>query len=269
MGGNADIDILPDDYGMLDIGMRFLDRKLVLRGKARYVGEATYATVSWVNDTPDLSTIPAHTIIDLYGSYDFNKSTQLFFCVQNLGNKVYAAPVSGDGILLAGRGRTFIVGLTSRIGARGTQSEDGSNFIDLFRPSETPHDWSGFYVGANAGYSGSTNKNGMAFTSESGTTYNLNRNLDLQATLGGLYGGYNKQFSNGVVTGVDTDINLLRASARTGTFTTYQTNFNSRRAELETRQEWSAALRARLSYSVPSRCLGWCFRCRIRSQATL
>jgi len=113
-GGNADIDILPEDYGMIDLGVRLFEEKLTLGGKARYVGKGTYATISFTSPQPTFTEVPAHILYDLYGSYAFSQGSRVFFSVENVANKVYAVPLSGDGVQLAGRGRTFIAGFSTK-----------------------------------------------------------------------------------------------------------------------------------------------------------
>ena len=65
------------------------------------------------------------------------------------------------------------------------------------KPVAAPYNWSGFYVGAQAGYSWGRNR----ISDTSGNYFPFKPN----GFLGGLYTGYNHQFANKVTLGVDAD----------------------------------------------------------------
>ncbi len=251
-GGNADIDILPEDYGMIDVGVRLFDQKLVLGGKARYVGKGTYATISFTGTEPTFTDVPSHVLYDIYGSYTFNEASRLFFSVENIGNKVYAMPLSGDGVQLAGRGRTFIAGFSTKLGVPGMSSRPLGDSLATAIAMENGglaqhYDWSGAYVGVSAGHDWTRTVNDFTFTSPG--AYQATHRQLLEGFTGGLYAGYNHHFGNGIVAGIDADLNIANVAGGPDTFTVFRTNSaNYLNATLESRQNWTGSLRGRIGY---------------------
>lgn len=113
-GFGNDVGTLPDDFGMLDVGARFLEEKLILGGRVRYVGDSVQA---YLTEDQSLER-PSYTLVDLYGSYKLSKSFETFFTVENLFDKAYWTANTGTGDILSGitngRGRTIMVGATAR-----------------------------------------------------------------------------------------------------------------------------------------------------------
>lgn len=257
-GGNADIDILPKYYGMVDVGMRFFDEKLALGGKARFVGKGTYATISFTTPEATLTDVPSYTLFDIYGSYDFNEASRLFFSVENVANKVYAVPLSGDGVQLAGKGRTFIAGFSTKIGVPGMSSKPADPDAGIMAAiaaqkggmiAPASYDWSGFYAGVSAGHDWSRNGNDYALDA-SGVSYTSSYRQRLEGFLGGVYAGYNHDFGNGFVAGVDADLNIADSSGGPDTFSVYRANASDYlNATLKSKQSWSGALRGRIGYA--------------------
>jgi outer membrane immunogenic protein len=91
--------------------------------------------------------------------------------------------------------------------------------------------WTGFYLGAQAGYGWGEGESDIA-----GFGY------DVDGWTAGIYGGYNHQFTNGVVVGLEADINYADfngSGAGVGAFGAFSqtTDIN-----------WDGAVRARLGY---------------------
>lgn len=98
---------VPPKFKMtIDAGLRMVDEKLILGGRVTHVGGTSPAigllTASYV--TSD------YTIVDLYGSYDFNEITKLKFAVDNVADVAYV-PALGINSLPA-PGRTFTASLS-------------------------------------------------------------------------------------------------------------------------------------------------------------
>ncbi|MGU3576040.1 TonB-dependent receptor domain-containing protein [Brucellaceae bacterium C25G] len=243
--GNGDIDVLPDDYGMLDFGIRLLEQRLNLGAKLRYTSKSGVRTVV----DGEYHSIPAYTLFDLYGSYNFNDYSRAFFSVENVTNKAYGLARSGDG--LAGRGRTFIAGFQTKLG----YSEKGfsGGFWNILREEKgsAPNvfDWSGAYVGISAGHSWTPAKADFSFSSP--VAHDAHISTDIDGFSGGVYAGYNQQFRNDIVLGVEADINLSSARAGPDKFYSY---FKSNRDYIEnsivSHQDWAAALRVRAGMAV-------------------
>ncbi len=113
-GFGNDVGTLPDDFGSLDIGARFLEEKATIGGRVRYVGESFQA---YMNEEQSIER-PSYTLFDVYGSYKVSKHFETFFTVENLFDKAYWTANTGTGDILSGitngRGRTIMVGATTR-----------------------------------------------------------------------------------------------------------------------------------------------------------
>lgn len=123
--GAGDITELPRKYMTLDTGVRFFDNALTLGTIIKYTGKARRLSPDFEQDEhtgaiikQDLPQIP--TIIDLYGTYEYNRNLTLKLSVQNLMNRDYSEalnklnmmPGLGDETHPANsaRGRTWIFG---------------------------------------------------------------------------------------------------------------------------------------------------------------
>lgn len=126
--GAGDITELPRKYMTLDTGVRFFDNALTLGTIIKYTGKARRLSPDFEQDEhtgaiikQDLPQIP--TIIDLYGTYEYNRNLTLKLSVQNLMNRDYSEalnklnmmPGLGDETHPANsaRGRTWILVRTS------------------------------------------------------------------------------------------------------------------------------------------------------------
>lgn len=123
--GYDDISDLPQRTVTLDVGARFLDRKLVVGSLVKFTGRSKRLDTEGIDvDTNtikkiDMPNIP--TIIDLYSSYQLTDNMQLRFTVQNVANKNYADALNrlnqdlstadeGVSVNTTARGRTYVFG---------------------------------------------------------------------------------------------------------------------------------------------------------------
>ncbi len=90
--------------------------------------------------------------------------------------------------------------------------------------------WTGFYLGAQAGYG----------WGEADSNVIIGGGYDVDGWNAGIYGGYNHQFVNGVVIGLEADINYNDANGSIAFI-----GGGSQRTELN----WDGAIRARLGYA--------------------
>lgn len=110
---------------------------------------------------------------------------------------------------------------------------------------DAAYDWSGAYIGAQVGYIW-----GDSLTRNfDGGTFDLFATPEADGTLGGIYLGYNHQFSNDVVVGVDADVAWSRAD---GDFdgARHPTGLPFRPNQHAVDIDYTAALRARLGYAI-------------------
>lgn len=108
---------------------------------------------------------------------------------------------------------------------------------------DATYDWSGAYIGAQIGY-------GWA-----DSTLNFNSGaldyvvpVDPDGFIGGVYGGYNFQFGNGVVAGIESD--LLLSGIGTDNVLGINGGTTDPSYRFGSDQKWNASLRARLGYGI-------------------
>ena len=103
----------------------------------------------------------------------------------------------------------------------------------------TPYSWTGFYVGAHIGYAWGKERDDLSRTLPvPADSFNVN------GVLGGLHAGYNEQFSNNIVVGLEGDIDL---SGINGSHTVIDANNGN--SGLHMRNRWQGSIRARLGYA--------------------
>jgi len=107
--GVGDISFLPDDTATIDVGVRLLNEDLTIGTALDYVSGNTEASGFGKTDRKD-----SYRLYSVYGSYKINKHATAFFNVENLTNVAYSPAMSGDADDKSGRGRTFMMGLTTQ-----------------------------------------------------------------------------------------------------------------------------------------------------------
>jgi hemoglobin/transferrin/lactoferrin receptor protein len=190
-------------------------------------------------------------VLDLFGSYKFSEDTLLNFSVENVTDQYYYGPLATTG--MPSPGRTARVGLTHRLGGNGFP--DIADIFSLDRPSieAARDDWTGLYAGAHYGHV-ATDVSGTVTTLAGGTTRETASFSD-NGGFGGAQIGYNYQFANQMVIGVETDFSLLDHKGKSSTLATESAALISGRhleSETEYNLDWSATLRGRLGYSFGS-----------------
>lgn len=107
--------------------------------------------------------------------------------------------------------------------------------------------WTGGYIGVNAGHAWGKSPFRNRFTSGdindvAGTDY------DPDGFFGGLYVGYNKNFSNNVVLGIDADLNIANIKNGGNEYVNYTYNY-AYDVNASSKMNWNGAVRARLGYA--------------------
>lgn len=105
--------------------------------------------------------------------------------------------------------------------------------------------WTGGYIGASAGYAWGKSP----FINETiSEDYNEGTDYDPDGFFGGLYTGYNKQFGNNVVLGVDADLNIANIKSKNSVYysESYNLLFNEKPSA---KMKWNGAVRARVGYA--------------------
>lgn len=108
-----------------------------------------------------------------------------------------------------------------------------------YQPAPVVYDsfnWTGFYVGGQVGY---------AFAGGTDLIYpedeDYNYDLDPRGFLGGVHAGYNHQLANGVVLGVEGDLNWARIDDSGASDDDYTSDY---------RIDWTGSVRGRVGYAI-------------------
>ena len=100
--------------------------------------------------------------------------------------------------------------------------------------------WTGGYLGLQAGYAWSRSHN---FTAAG-----VFSDPDPAGIFGGVYAGYNHQFPNNVVLGIEADMNVSGMDGRTDIF--FPGGGQDLDHQFDSEVKWNGALRARLGYAI-------------------
>lgn len=233
----------PKFSASLSLSKSFLEDRLTLGGRVTRVGaRAGGAEATSSGAYPFVAPIPwePYTLVDLFGSYRLNDYATVDMRIENLTDVYYVEPANLG--LIPAPGRTVWVSLTSQYsgGGDGADGAGGGSGGSL----AATHDWTGFHVGAfTALANGISEAKDVEMTS--GSTVSL-RNYDLgtfDTGLAGLRAGYNRQFANDLVLGVEADVNLFNAELRSP-LTVSQPNY------IVTDMDWTASVRAKAGMAV-------------------
>jgi len=125
-----------------------------------------------------------------------------------------------------------------------------------YAPVASSHDWSGFYVGVNAGIGGGTADHPISLVDPAGPTTIAEGSIDISGNgfVGGVQVGYNMQ-SGSLIWGIEGDIQLANIDHRVSASFTDGTN--TLNASAGTELDWFATIRARLGTSVTDRMMAY------------
>lgn len=257
-GGNCVDYVLQTDYltnyvpprftASTTFGARFFDERLTIGGRVNYVGERmtrivpdtlfSFVTYPWV----------PYTAVDAFAQMKVSDDVTFDMSVENLLDRYYVDALNRTD--MPAPGRTFRLSLTGKLG--------GSGPVDIapFRPaawSSPGADWTGIYAGAHMGY-GFGAINGVT-TAGNGAAGGIpameSANQDMKNLLGGFQAGYNYEFSNRLVLGVEGDFSWTRLGSHAEFVATEALNLtrnNQLQATMDYKFDWLATLRGRVGY---------------------
>jgi len=245
----------PTRSATLTLGGRFLDEKLTLG--ARYTDVGSRPTTQ-ISGTITFVEWEPYTTLDLFGSYRFNDRLSVDFTVDNVTDKFYLDPLSLG--LMPAPGRTARLSLVSRFGdgtwenrsaARRERAID--SLISADPAGAFDGDWTGFYAGIHAGWSEYRTKGSTttADGSQNALAASESADVKLKNAIGGIQFGYNHQYANRWVLGLEVEGSQSPVTTRKYTTndaiptSTYYDRFAS-----STRYDydWNASARLRLGY---------------------
>jgi hemoglobin/transferrin/lactoferrin receptor protein len=264
LSGDYATNQVPPEYSAnLTVSQKLLNDDLTIGGRVSYTGPRSVghgavqygaaAIISPIYWNP-------YVLFDVFTEYKVSKDITLWAAVENLTDQYYVDPLSL--IQQPGPGRTARLGLTGKFG--GSEPVSHLSLARLFGPSEGVANWSGFYAGAHAAYNFAKFR-GQMTASDGSTAGNPGREspgLDVKALSFGLHAGYNYQFSNRMIVGIEADIAKSEISGSQVTYATegssgpFGDNLNRLRqyeAVQRSRIEWLSTVRGRLGYGISDR----------------
>ncbi|WAC26933.1 TonB-dependent receptor domain-containing protein [Ancylobacter sp. SL191] len=239
--------IPPRFTASLTAGARFFDERLTVGGRVTYMGERLAEVredgyyFAWVTKQWE-----PYTVIDAFAQFKINSNITLDVSVQNLTDAYYVDALNNTD--MPAPGRTFMLSLTGTLGG-----EEKLAPIVFPRLAGTG-DWTGLYVGGHFAY-GFGEVTGETTTADgSASARAVNESAD-QSFYGGMWGGqigYNYQFANNVVLGVEADFSYAdmggsqQQGATEGAMLITRSMLES---QTDYAFEWLATLRGRLGYA--------------------
>jgi len=249
--------IPPEWSANLAVSQKFLNERAMLGARFTYIGKRPIsAETPQSGYMPLISAIAWHpyALLDLTGQFKLTEGLSVDFSIDNVTDRYYVEAMSLG--YVPAPGRTFRIGFTGKFGSR-----DGIWPGNWFSGSGNadPVDWTGPYVGADIGY-GIGRSKGRVTDSAGNLADTANDSrvaLSMRNALGGLHAGYNYQFRNDVVLGVEADIMAGNLGDWTGVGITEESDYTSYlqangKLESDTRYDWNRmiTLRGKLGYSL-------------------
>lgn len=113
--------------------------------------------------------------------------------------------------------------------------------------------WTGFYAGVHGGYAFSRIKGRtLAFDGPREAAAVESANNRSESFAGGVQAGYNYQYANGLVTGIELDLTALSNKASSTDIATAQRYFGQIQSTIQYKQDWLATARIRFGYAFGS-----------------
>ena len=255
---------VPPKYSVdLTLSQKMLEDRLTLGGRVSYVGPRAIGhgdvTAVGAGEFISLTRWKPYTLIDVFAEYKINDSLTATARIENLTDQYYVDPLGL--VNQPGPGRTFYAGLTSNFG--GNQRLPQLSPFSRSQGGAPGIDWTGFYGGVHAGMtSGRTWGNTTALD---GTVDPISASESADRGFGnsalfGVQAGYNHQFSNRVVLGIEADVSKTRLKGAQAAF--MQEDWIAAEKDIAGIQanthydiDWTGSIRGRLGYALDNRWL--------------
>lgn len=207
---------IPPEYSLsLALSQKFFDDRLTVGGRVTYVGpRGADAEPTQSGASPFIAPITwqPYTLLDVFASYQLSDFLMAQISVENLTDQYYVDPLNLA--LLPSPGRTIKFSLTGEFSpSNSTSGSDGLGGLTHF--AEGPaFDWTGLYLGANAAYmSGTTRAGDFVQYTKGATPPTPNDQVlgDFTGKSAGIQAGFNYQFGNHLVVGLEGDFSWTDA----------------------------------------------------------
>ncbi len=264
LSGDYATNQVPPQYSTsLTVSQKLLDDNLTVGGRAIYNGPrsvghgpvqygaaAIIAPIDW----------QPYWLFDIFTEYKLTKNITLWATMENLTDRYYVDPLSL--VQQPGPGRTARVGLTGKFG--GSEPVSPVSLARLFSPVEGIASWGGFHAGVNSAYNFAKLRGTTTALDGTSNRYSATEapNQNIDALSFGIQAGYDYQFSNRIVAGIEADIAKSEISGSQVTYATegssgpYGDNlFRLRQYEAVQKSDigWLSTVRGRLGYGFSDR----------------
>jgi hemoglobin/transferrin/lactoferrin receptor protein len=206
---------VPPEYTLdLKLSQKFWEDRLTVGGRVYHVGPraADHGDVTSQGYSAFISQIQwkPYTLLDLFTEYKLTDAVTASLRVENVTDEFYVDPL---GLLpQPGPGRTFYFGLTGHFGGNQPLPEWSPGLLNS--GDGQPIDWTGFYAGAHGGPQFLSANGSMSVLDAAASTFGgkaaaiaASEGIDVDFNGGqiGFQTGYNWQFENKLVAGVELD----------------------------------------------------------------
>lgn len=229
-------------------GARFFDERLTLGGRVTYMSErlvpveADSGYFAWVTKVWE-----PYTVVDAFAQWKLNSHLTLDVSVQNLLDAYYVDALNNTD--MPAPGRTVMATLT---GTFGSDEPLTPLPIGLRANGER---WTGLYAGGSIGYGFGTVDGTTTLADGSYAPRAFSESAD-ERFQGGLWGGqvgYNYQFSNGSVIGVEAGLlqaGIGSSAVLDATESDYLVTSRMPEAQTDYSFDWMATIRAKAGYAL-------------------
>lgn len=249
---------VPPKYSVdLTLSQKLLEDRLTLGGRISYVGPRAIGhgdvTATGASQFIAETRWKPYALVDVFAEYKVTDSLTLNARIENLTDQYYVDPLGL--VNQPGPGRTFYAGLTSNFGGDQQLPQ-----LSPFSRSESGvrTDWTGFYAGAHTGMT--SGRTWGTTTAMDGTSDPISSSESADRGFGnsalfGVQAGYNYQFDNGIVLGIEGDVSKTNMK---GTQTSLmqpdwiapQNDIAGIQAQNHYDIDWTGSLRARVGYAL-------------------
>ena len=196
--------IPPEWSGSLTGGVRLFDQKLTIGGRTHFAS-SRYGSV-WRGGPGQIGYTmapPGYRAYDIFGSYKFNEDNVLHFSIENVTDEYYFGPMTSLGMPSPGR--------SARLSYTATLSDTKPLLGEISGGNASKgapgSDWTGLYLGGHLGY-GLGDITGTTTTAAGiagGVAGTESADVDIQTLTKGFQAGFNYQFANGFVVGLEAE----------------------------------------------------------------
>lgn len=252
----------------LSLSQKLLEERLTLGGRVTHIGPRAVGhgdvTVTGALEFIAQTRWEPYTLVDLFAQYKVSDSLTADFRVENLFDRFYVDPLGL--VTQPGPGRTFYAGLTGSFGGE-TNFMSALSFLPNLRGNRNSEskqiDWTGLYVGAHAGGGFGTTWGRTTSFDGSYADNALRESADdvaLNGAMFGLQAGYNWQFKNGVILGLEANASKFYGKpTKEDVFSLDPTlaKDNYRDASIKYDIDWIATLQPKVGYAFNDRFMAY------------